>query len=793
MGDFARMIPVEEDTAVKGSDEINAKQQQLLDLLQSQISDDLMEQVLSITKSQPGYSGPGRVGGNELVVQRGDGTAVRYEIRNPELYKLLAGVQGSSGIRALQMVGKLTRTMSMLTTGSNPLFAARNAMRDFQNSVNYGSWASNYGTGLRKWMGALIDVARNSDVYQEYQAMGGGGWTRIQRGDAKSMGEITEAMFGEDKSNVGKTAKWLGKKVWSTITMERLNEIIEQTSRLAEYKYGKHDRSTAEGRKEAFQAAQDVTVDFSRSGNSETAYVLKKLIPFFGASLQGVYRTGRNFTDAERDRLGARLTKTIVNQALVSALAAGLCFRAGDDDDKEEFMMLSDGVKANHLILPNPLKGQANQPPYLRIPLAQDPVSYAIHSLVTNAMTNGSDDEMAISLAATADVILDNLNPLGSGTIFQPWLDAARNQTWYGTPIVRSAMQGWQDKQSQYDADTPMIFRDASKILKGLTGGLVDQSPEVLEYLATQYTGFLGSMAIPALSIEKDGSLGGLDAVLNSIIKKWTTDPATSNNFTNSFYEMAGTDGILQTIIDEAKNERPQGLLLSTLTQDQVNQAYEEAKAMMSSGGIAYETKKVITDAYKQIDQINENNTLTDEQKYKMTRDVRLEMLEQVRAANDQFQAYYNKYIRGETLTDRMFDGFRKMFTEDKYAHIKTTVEKLPDTFQADIDNPDSVYMQRALSVFNGSGEGSQKEAALPHPSQSFTVTKNGIETDYSIPDDLWPMYTDIYKNEYELYIIRKGAAWDTMTDKQQYDLLKSAHTAANKAMKDRYVRDNGK
>ena len=69
---------------------------------------------------------------------------------------------------------------------------------------------------------------------------------------------------------MGNAVKWAGQKVWDTVTLSRLNEVIEQTSRFAEYRYGKHDKSTPEGKMEAFLAAQDVTVDFARMGNSGT-------------------------------------------------------------------------------------------------------------------------------------------------------------------------------------------------------------------------------------------------------------------------------------------------------------------------------------------------------------------------------------------------------------------------------------------------------------------------------------------------------------------------------------------
>lgn len=780
MGIFGREIFGEESNTVQPNG-MNRRQRQLRDLLESHIDEDLMQQVIDIARTQPNAQNARNQAG-VLRVQRQDGTIARYEIDNPELYKLLTGVQGSSGIRVLQLVGNLTRTMSMLTTGSNPLFAARNAIRDFQNSVNYGSWASNYATGALKWLGALAEVVRKGDAYKEYRALGGGGWQRIQQGNTKNMQQISNEMFGADRSTVGKTAKWLGKTLWKTVTLEKVNEWIEQTSRMAEYKYGKHDRTTAEGRQEAFQAAQDATVDFARSGNSELAYVLKKFVPFFNASMQGVYRTLRQGTKAERGRAGIRLAKNVINTALVSALSLGLILKFGDEEDKEEFGMLSDGVKANHFILPNPAAGDNGEPPFIRIPIAQDPVSYAVHGLVTNALWNGSDDEMAISLGATADVILDNMNPLGSGTIAQPFIDASHNRTWYGSSLVRTNQSDWVDEGSQFNEDTPGIFK--------WLGRMMNKSPEVVEYLFGQYSGFVGSMATPALSVDDNGNMGGFKALWNSVVRKWTADPASSNDIVSGFYDMRD---MLTTITGEAKAGKPQGLLLRSLSQEEVDAANEEAAAMLAKGGIVYETAQLINETYRRIDEINGNGSLSDDEKAELSRKARLDMIRQVQVANEEVQKFIQHYVHGETLTDRTLGALQKRFTPGATAHVKTTVELLPDVFQSDIDTSD--YMIRAMSVYNGDGEGAGKSAALPHPDQTFTLTlRNGDKQDVTIPEEDWPHYTEIYRAAYMDYIMNsdKGKRWDFLTSSEQYDLLKAAAANANKKMKQAFARNNG-
>lgn len=784
LGLWARRVP--------GPATINDKaiiQEQLTKLLEDNVDEDIMEQVLQITSSIPNRAN-NDASQRVLHVRRQDGTTVRYEFSSDgeQLYKLLAGVKDTANIDALAIVGQLTRTMSMLTTGSNPLFAARNMLRDFQTSVNYGSWASNYATGAVKWLRTFAEVWRGrSDAFQQYKALGGGGWTRIDQNNRKSMNAIQSEIFGDDTSTIGKKVKFAGKKLWDTVTLERLNEVIEQTSRFAEYKYGKHDTDTVAGRQEAFLAAQDVTVDFSRSGNSPLANMMKRLIPFFNASMQGVYRTTRQFSEGERDRLPARFAKTVINTALMSALCSGLIMRFGSDEDKEAYSeILSSGIKANHFILPNPFKGKSGAP-FIRIPIGQDPLMYAVHAATTNAMWSGSTDEYAIALAATVDVILDNLNPLGSGTIAQPVIDVSHNRTWYGSRIIRSNMEDWTDPASQYNEDTPMMFR--------WMGRLAGVSPEIVEYLATQYTGFIGSMLIPAMSYD-NGELGGLGATLKAVTNKWTADPYSSNDASSRFYDMKAD---LNTILDMAKQGKPQGLFLRSLTQEQVDNAYAEVEAMMASGGIVATANKAINDGYKKIDDINSNETLSDEDKAALVRQERAKMYKEVEAANQQMEGFYKKYITGETLVDRTFGALLKHnpFDSGRVAHIKTDVEKLGQTFQNDIANRDrgeGKYMDYTLSFYDEVSSMSEAErksnfgtnrdpkSLLPEPDFK----------DYDIPEGEVTRYEEAYRDAFRATVEQGTARWETMTPKEKSKVIKDARSAGNAAIKQLYEIEYG-
>lgn len=747
--------------------DVSRLQNQIAQLLSGNTDADVFQQVIDLIGTRQIQWVPQSAANmaNVITVQRSDGSVGYYEMFDPELYKLLSSQRDGSGSsnKLWSTLGKVTRAMSMLTTGSNPVFAVRNFMRDFQNSVNYGSWASNYGSGFMKWMRAAYDVWTKSGEYQDYVALGGGGWTRIEAGTKKGANAYRSALYkGYNTSSMANAVKWAGQKVWDTVTLSRLNEVIEQTSRFAEYRYGKHDKSTSEGKMEAFLAAQDVTVDFARMGNSGTASVLKQLVPFLGASTQGVYRTGRSLTEAERGRAPQRFAKTVINTALASAISAAIMLKFSDDEEKEAFAMMSDDLKAQHLYFPNFAKDILGQQPLIRIPLAQDPLTYAIHGAVTDAIWNGTTDEMVIDVAAIANTVVDNLNPFGNGTIFEPLLAVTRNKNWYGSRIVPSYMGDW-DASTQYTEETPGLFVAAGRAL--------NMSPLNIQYLAEQYSGFLGQMVVPAISRDEAGGLGGLEATIAAVQKRFTSDPLISNDVVGSVYDNAA---FLTQVTDAAKNNRPANMLRRGLSEDERNAAYQEAYDLTHKGGIIADAKTFLSDGYDRIDEINANDTLTPEQKYTLTSDVRREMIKVALEANEAAAAYNEKYVAGLNIaTNALYEG--------AYLTIPTAMDKLDQVFKADSDQ---MYMQRATEVWEATGN----DSALPHPNTSYT--SKGVTYEVGVEDmENWMAQ---YKMGYQDYLVRKGARWDAMSDEEKLELLKSAHSAGHDAARKWHMKLHG-
>lgn len=597
---------------------------------------------------------------NVITVQHPDGSKTYYTITDPLFYKMMTNAT-DNGKSILNVVGKFTHAMSALTTGSNPVFAARNFLRDFQNSVNYGTWATSYADGLYKWVKAVHEILTDKDAYKDYVALGGGGWTRVSTGDAKSSKQLRGAVFdnGKWKDNyetqtLGGKGKWAGKKLWEFATLAYPNEVIEQASRFAEYRYGKHDLTTDTGRAEAFRAAQEVTVDFSRRGASGIARNISDFVPFFNASLQGTYRTARQGTKQESGQAAKRFVKTLLNTGALVALA-NAALLGMDDEDKEAFMYMSDDLKSKHIFIPNFAPGVFGDAPLIRIPVEQDPVAYAVNSMMTNVMWNGEGDEWAIDFTASMATIADGLYPI-SGTIADPILSMQTNKNWYGSRIVPSYMENW-DPSTQYTEDTAGLFVTV--------GRAIGKSPMMLQYVAQQYTGYLGQVVIPAMS-DMDAS-NPATALFSSTVayarQQLTSNPLVSNDVVSRVND---NTKFLNTVVKAGENGKEFNMLRGDLTPRQAQKAYDVAYDLTHSGGTLYEAKQAISEGYEQIDAINGRDDLTDEQKCELTNSIRMKMCRLALKANEVYAKYEELYVTGESLRSHII----------KQAYGGTTIKK---------------------------------------------------------------------------------------------------------------------
>lgn len=601
-------------------------------------------------------------GQNVITVWHDDGSTSKIEILNEPFFRMMANTP-DGGKQVTDFIGRGTRAMTFLTTGANSVFGLRNFARDFQNGVNYGTWAKSYLDGAAKWLMTAYRIKSGDEAVKGYDALGGndGRIDTTQTGikDLRHTLYTTERLFhtrdgkwtplnmeyfkNYDTSTLGGTAKWAGKKLWEYATLQSANEFIEKTTRVAEYLYGKHDLTTAEGRAEAYRASQESTVDFGRKGASSIGRGIRNIVPFMNASLQGVYRTGRQFTAQERGKVVSRVMRSVVNTGLFTAVCAGLRAKFLDDEDKEQFAFLSDDLKNGHFFIPNFAPGVFGDAPLIRIPIDQNPLDYFTHAMVFNALESGKGDEFTIDMATTFATMVDNLNPVGS-TIFDPILATQTNKNWYGSRIVPSYMESW-DATTQYTEDTPDAFIRLSRFINTLPGN-PEISPMMLQYMAQQYTGFAGQVAIPTL-----GGDNPVTAFTAYAQKMLTSDPLKSNDVVSGVYN-AST--FLTTVVKAGDNGRELNMLRGDLTPRQAQKAYDVAYDMTHSGGTIYEAKKTISEGYETIKAINARTDLTDEEKSEKSSRIRAKICELALEVNQEFAKYQEKFVTGESLLTGM-------------------------------------------------------------------------------------------------------------------------------------------
>lgn len=650
-----------------------------------------MQQVLSFADQLERAFDAGADEAGMVTVYRPDGTSAQYEIYDKSFLNFALGTKGTSQI--LKVLRPVTRFMSTWTTGRNPLFAAKNAMRDFQMSVNRGTWASNYATGAIKWGRAFLDVMisdigkrtgiealENFGKFAEYSRMGGGNAEAYDSESRRGLRALRRDFYeGYNTSTAGRALAEGGRLLGRVLTFEHLNGWIESASRYAEYRFGKVGREsgikgllgaqrqlTVAEQEQAFQNAQEVTVNFRRGGNSQALAELKAIIPFFGASIQGAANTMRMFTSKTipTGRKAAMITKTIVNTVISTALSAMMCKKWLDDDEQEALYYINDTYKTEYYLLPNLFKGIFGDSSLIRIPKGQDPLLYGISGAVWDLFwgPNGRKDDgergWMIDLEEMGNAILDVMLPvdvsnykrlLGS-TVAGPITDIIFNENYYGSEIVPSYMQ------EMYGENNPsqMYYNTTPETMVAI-GKLLNVSPLKVQYIAKQYTGFLGQVGLPALRAASGGLGGIFDSVIATTRNSLTADQFQSNNILNKYY--SGRD-FVQEVVDTAKSamRTEEGYALGQLRNmgsRDGQMAIEDANELVH-GPIA-EAKQAIKEFKEAQNRIGGMQGLTDRERAKMIEYERARMLDVVLNANEAIGAYMDKYTYRNDAA-RVFD-----------------------------------------------------------------------------------------------------------------------------------------
>uniref|UniRef100_A0A6M3J6S2 Putative helicase n=2 Tax=viral metagenome TaxID=1070528 RepID=A0A6M3J6S2_9ZZZZ len=421
-----------------------------------------------------------------------EGKSKYIKINDPNLAQALKNLNMDNSNLMIKLLAPFTRYISMINTSLNPEFLVSNFLRDIQqstlNNVNDMGFSKSIKTSARVFEAqkGVLDYYRGKDtemasLYKELKAEGGTtGFFNIRNKD-----DITNLLKEAEKewSNgaIGMPMK-AGKKVVDAISV--LNDIIENGTRLATYKTA---LEMGKSKKRAAQMAKNITVNFNKKG--QLGPTINALYAFSNASIQGSFRT---FKALKNPKTAIPIISTIT--MLTLALNAW-----NDWYDEEDYARIPEYEKEGNWIF---MYGDGD---YIKIPL---PWGFNVFKVATDYGYQLSKGETSTKygIGRTAIALLNAYNPIGGSSIMQaitptmarPFFDINANTAWHGGNVRPTNFTNIKESLNYFQS-TNDLFKDLASWISNITGGegakpgLLEMSPEDLEYLWAQYTGGVGT------------------------------------------------------------------------------------------------------------------------------------------------------------------------------------------------------------------------------------------------------------------------------------------------------------
>ncbi|WP_110933249.1 LPD38 domain-containing protein [Paenibacillus bouchesdurhonensis] len=450
-----------------------------------------------------------------------DGNPVHVQIKDKQLLSALTALGPEQSGFLLQTIGKLTNTMKLLTTGSNPVFSlTRNLFRDIPQAYIASKTTNNPFTFMADLASAAVDIGMKRGAYKDFLNIGGGHASAIAA-DRNLLQQSKNAVLPLS----GGTRLHRGLRDG----FENLLNAVEVAPRLSEFK-----RVQAQGGdlQAALMAAQDLTVNFKRRG--ALSGEVDKVFPYFNAAIQGIDKTLRTYRDDP--------AKALVKSILAITIPTLALYAINRDDPN--YQKLSNRTKDAFMLIP---RGDGK---FIKIAKPQE--QGTIFSDIPERLLRMFAEEDPGAFRDFADRIRTTLIPPGiSGvtgdrgviggvvgdTILGPFVDVLANESWSGAPVVPGHLQQL-SPGLQADANTTWPARKLGELTYGTP---FEVSPKELDYLAKQYTGWIGQFGQPLLSSGGDAGY--------ALSQQMTADPVFSNDLSTEFYHY-------KEKLDQAYNDR---------------------------------------------------------------------------------------------------------------------------------------------------------------------------------------------------------------------------------------------
>ena len=465
---------------------------------------------------------------HQVLVKRNGRDYVITINGNPRAAQALNGLtnpdnrmSGSFG-SIINTVGAINRTLSALYTTMSIDFVAGNFLRDtlyantmvwIKESPRYARrYNKNYVKTKRvmqllgKYRKGTLDM-NNETEKMFYQFMKNGGET----------GYMRMADIDEHRKQIKKTLKAMNEKIPARMVRELVTTWIAEVGRGIEMRarFAAFITSREMGRSIGLSIwdAKEITVNFNKKGAGDkfigatgqtfmgntAAFVSgwgRAAYLFWNASLQGTFGNFGKYAMRHKGKAATAVALTFGLGLLITALAAA----SGDDDDDSYFDQ-PEHIRRQNIVFK--LFGKT----WGKIPLPiENRAVYGLGELAGCVIFNHEKleyDKLAKQLSQVLPVdLLEGFDALLYPSAVKPAVEAANNESWYGTPIWKDTpynkhMPEWTKSYKSTDQRLVALSETLNEMSGGskYKKGAIDINPAKMEYLLKQYSGGLFTLA----------------------------------------------------------------------------------------------------------------------------------------------------------------------------------------------------------------------------------------------------------------------------------------------------------
>ncbi|MFH2031938.1 MAG: LPD38 domain-containing protein, partial [Bacteroidota bacterium] len=464
---------------------------------------------------------------NVVTVWR-NGKPKFYEL-NPELYKALQNVSDFKIGAALKVLGVFARAKRLGATGINPSFTLYfNLVRDFLMSSITSR--RSFATPLDPFAGMFKDIFAKKGSLAWRQKAVGAEMATMMGFDRNATMKLLDLMLLESEGFKGKILKVAKHPI---MTIRNLFQISEMGARIVEMegmikKYIKENPkwSYEDAFIKAFNDAQDVTINFTKSGT--TGKQINQGVAFFNAAMQGIVKL---YSSAKENPI-----RFIVRGIVFISLPA--LYFWNKNRKKKWYKNLPPAYKYNNLFIETT---DGDTPVIVRVPLPFEVGQIFGGSLMATLDYMAEKDPKAME--GLMDNVYGNFTPSLLPDMLQPWYDVATNKNWLGQAIETEGMKTLPKEHRYYDYSTNIskmlssAMSDISKTGMGKVLTIDDKvlSPLQIDYILNSYTGGIYqrvARSIDALKDSRDYDINDLPIIGRIFLRK----PEKPTRLINDFY-----------------------------------------------------------------------------------------------------------------------------------------------------------------------------------------------------------------------------------------------------------------